>query len=94
MYWHVSLLPSGETPSDNRGCGQVTPEIGITATPVIDPAVGPQGTIYLVAMSKDSLGNYFQRLHALDITSGAEEFGGRVAVQATYPGTGDNSSNG
>jgi hypothetical protein len=54
VYWHVSLLQPGETPSDNRGCGQVTPEIGITATPVIDPAAGPHGTIYLVAMSKDS----------------------------------------
>jgi Tectonin domain len=94
VYWHVSLLQSGETPSDNRGCGQVTPEIGITATPVIDPTSGPHGTIYLVAMSKDSLGNYFQRLHALDITTGAEEFGGAVAIQASYPGTGDNSSNG
>lgn len=93
VYWHVSLLQAGEVPSDNRGCGQVTPEIGITATPVIDPASGPHGTIYLVAMSKDSLGNYYQRLHALDITTGAEEFGGPVAVQATYPGSGDNSSN-
>ena len=38
--------------------------------------------------------NYFQRLHALDLTTGAELFGGPVAVNATYPGTGDNSSNG
>jgi hypothetical protein len=94
VYWHVSLLSPGETPSDNRGCGQVTPEIGITATPVIDPAAGPHGTIYLVAMSKDASGNYYQRLHALDITTGVEEFGGPIAVQASYPGTGDNSSNG
>jgi hypothetical protein len=94
VYWHVSLLNSGETPSDDLGCGQVTPEIGITATPVIDPAVGPHGTIYFLAMSKDASGNYYHRLHALNITTGAEEFGGPVAVQATYPGTGDNSSNG
>lgn len=94
VYWNVSLLQSGETPSDTRGCGQVTPEIGITATPVIDLSAGAYGTIYLVAMSKDSSGNYYQRLHALDITTGAEEFGGPVAIQATYPGTGDNSSNG
>jgi hypothetical protein len=94
VYWQVSLLKAGETPSDNRGCGQVTPEIGVTATPVIDPGTGPHGTIYLVAMSKDASGNYYQRLHALDITTGAEELGGPVAIQATYPGTGDNSSNG
>jgi hypothetical protein len=92
--WQISALESGETPSDNRGCGQITPEIGITSTPVIDLSAGPHGTIYLVAMSKDSSGNYYQRLHALDITTGAEEFGGPVAVSAKYPGTGDNSQNG
>jgi len=90
--WKVSLLPAGETPSDNRGCGQVSPEIGITATPVIDRSSGPNGTIYAVAMSKDSSSAYHQRLHALDMTSGAEEFGGPQEVQATFPGTGDNSN--
>jgi outer membrane protein assembly factor BamB len=35
--WHVSTLGTGETYSDNRGCGQVTPNIGMTSTPVIDP---------------------------------------------------------
>src|SRR5260370_25905995 len=34
--WKTTTLASGETTSDNRGCGQVSPEIGITATPVID----------------------------------------------------------
>ena len=90
----VSLLGPGETPSDPRGCGQVVPEIGITSTPVIDLNAGPHGTIYVVAMSKDSAGNYYQRIHALDITNGVEEFNGPVAVHATYPGTGDGSSNG
>ncbi len=94
IFWRVSLLKAGETTSDNRGCGQVTPEIGITATPVIDLTAGPHGTIYLVSMSKDSSGNYYQRLHALDITTGAEEFGAPQTVEATYPGTGANSSNG
>jgi hypothetical protein len=92
--WKVSLLGSGETPSDDRGCSQVTPQIGITSTPVIDLTQGPHGAIYAVAMSKDSNGNYYQRIHALDITTGAELFGGPTTVQATYPGTGDNSSNG
>ncbi len=92
--WHKSVLFTGETPSDDRGCSQVTPVIGITATPVIDPKAGPHGTIYVVAMSKNGLGDYFQRLHALDMTTGAEEFGGPVTITATYPGTGDNSSGG
>ena len=92
--WQVSLLQPGETPSDNRGCGQVTPVIGITATPVIDPTSGPNGTIYVVAMSKDVSGRYYQRLHALDLTTGREEFGGPVTIQAKFPGTGDNSRGG
>ncbi len=90
--WKVSLLPTGETPSDDRRCGQVSPEIGVTATPVIDRSGGPNGTIYVVAMSKDSSSAYHQRLHALDITSGAEESSGPKEVQATFPGTGDNSN--
>jgi len=92
--WQVSALGAGESPSDDRGCSQVTPEIGITSTAVIDLSAGPHGTIYLVAMSKDTNGNYYQRLHALDITTGAEEFGGPVVVAAKYPGTGDDSQNG
>jgi hypothetical protein len=90
--WQVSLLKTGETPSDPRSCQQVVPEIGITATPVIDPAAGPHGSIYIVAMSKDAAGSYHQRIHALDITSGAEEFSGPVDVQATYPGTGEDNN--
>jgi hypothetical protein len=92
--WKVSLLGSGETTSDDRGCSQVTPEIGITSTPVIDLTRGPHGAIYVVAMSKNGSGSYFQRLHALDVTTGAELFGGPTTIQATFPGNGDNSSGG
>ena len=92
--WHVTTLAAGETPSDDRGCGQVTPEIGVTSTPVIDLTAGLHGTIYVVAMSKDSSSTYHQRLHALDITSGMEEFAGPVDITAKYPGTGDNSQGG
>jgi hypothetical protein len=91
--WKVSMLGSGETTSDDRGCGQVSPEIGITSTPVIDRAAGAHGILYAVAMSKNG-STYFQRLHALDITTGAELEGGPVTIQATYPGTGANSSGG
>ncbi|HEY0794990.1 MAG TPA: RICIN domain-containing protein [Acidisarcina sp.] len=94
QYWHRTMLPAGETTSDSRNCNQVVPEIGITATPAIDRTVGPHGTIYVVAMSKDSSGNYYHRIHALDITTGAEEFNGPVQVHATYPGSGDGSTGG
>jgi outer membrane protein assembly factor BamB len=92
--WHVSTPLSGETSSDDHGCSQITPEIGVTATPVIDPKSGPHGTIYVVAMSRDGSGKYHQRLHALDVITGTEEFGGPKEIQASFPGTGDNSSNG
>lgn len=92
--WKNSLLGLSETTSDNRGCSQVIPEIGITATPVIDRKQGPNGTIFAVAMSKDASGNYHQRLHALDATTGAEMAGSPTEINATYPGTGPQSSNG
>ncbi len=79
--WNVSVA-NGETPSDNRGCGQVSPEIGVTSTPVIDR---PNGVIFVVAMTVDASGNYHQRLHALSLTTGAELTGSPVLIQATYP---------
>jgi hypothetical protein len=88
LLWHASLLQSGETASDARGCDQVSPVIGITATPVIDPTAGQHGVIYLVAMSKDATSAYHQRLHALDVSSGAELLNGPVEVAATFPTTG------
>jgi hypothetical protein len=92
--WRITTLASGETTSDNRGCSQVTPEIGITSTPVIIRPKTGNPVIYVVAMSKDSSGNYHQRLHALDATSGAEVAHGPVDISGQYPGTGDNSSGG
>jgi Immunoglobulin domain len=92
ILWQVSLLGSGETPSDNRGCGQVTPEIGITSTPVIDRSAGPHGTIFIVAMSIDSSSNYHQRLHALDVATGAELLNGPVQISASFPNTGTATS--
>jgi len=86
--WHVSLLAAGESMSDTHGCDQVTPMIGVTATPVIDRGAGAHGVIFVVAMSKDAAANYHQRLHALDVTSGAEVFGGPVEIAASYPASG------
>ena len=58
----------------------VIPVIGILATPVIDPV---SGTIYVVANTKDTSGKYHFKLHALDLTSGAEKFGGPTEITAT-----------
>jgi hypothetical protein len=92
--WKTSILGTGETTSDNHNCTQITPEIGITSTPVIDRKQGADGTLFTIGMSKDSAGHYHQRLHALDITTGAEIAGGPTEITATYPGTGDGSANG
>ena len=68
--------------------------VGIESTPVIDTS---SNTMYLVARTKEISGsntNYVARLHALDITTGAEKFGGPVVVQGSVPGTGQGSSGG
>ena len=92
--WQRSLLGTGETTSDPRNCAQISPEIGITATPVIDRGRGTNGVMYAVAMSKDGGGTIHQRLHAIDLATGAEVFGGPTEIAGSYPGSGANSSNG
>ena len=89
--WQISTQLAGEGPSDDRGCGQVTPEIGVTSTPVIDRT---RGAIYVIAVSKDGGGNYFHRLHALDLTTGKELFGGPTTIAASVPGNGAGSTGG
>jgi len=91
VLWHVSLLGSGETTSGN-GCNQIAPEIGVTSTPVIDRSAGANGAIYLVAMSRDSKQAYHQRLHALDVTTGAELPGGPTEISGSYPNSGGSNS--
>jgi len=88
VLWHVTLLAAGETLSDTHGCSQVTPEIGVTSTPVIDRSAGAHGTLYVVAMSKDTSSNYHQRLHALDLTTGAELPNSPAEITAAYPTAG------
>jgi hypothetical protein len=73
-------------------CDDLVPKVGVTSTPVIDRA---SGTLYVVAKTKErGAGNFVQRLHALDLATGAEKFGGPVVIAATVPGTGDGSNGG
>ncbi len=95
--WQVNLGPS--VPNGDTGSGDIQPEIGITSTPVIHLTGTGAGYLYVVAKTKESNGsggyNYVQRLHALDITTGAEALGGPTLIQATVNGVGDgNDGNG
>jgi hypothetical protein len=86
--WQVSLLKSGETPLTGA---QVLPNQGVTSTPVIDPATH---TIYVVSAQKSSASGSTYRLNALDITTGAQKFGGPVTIHASVPGTNSTAVNG
>src|SRR5215469_10730917 len=91
--WHVNLIdPStGErtlNTADVLNCPSITPELGITGTPVIDRSAG---TLYVVA-STILNGQFFHRLHALDMRTGAERPGSPVVIEASVPGTGDGFS--
>jgi len=91
--WHANFLnqaagvtsvPAADTASDD-----ISPEIGITGTPVIDPGLG---TLYVVAKTKEIAGTttaYVQRLHALDLATGEEKQGGPVVIEASVTGSGD-----
>ena len=96
VLWKVSFLDptAGITtvPAQNTNCDQIVPEIGVTGTPVIDLSAG---TLYVVAMTLETSRNsqaYVHRLHALDITTGAEKPGSPVAIQASISGTGEGGS--
>jgi hypothetical protein len=95
--WQVNLGPSMPSSDICISAPQflcpytdLIPEIGITSTPVIDPS---SNSIYMVAKTKDRTNDsYHYKLHALDITSGNEKFGGPVEIAASVPGTGDGGS--
>lgn len=96
--WQISLLDgahgaaSGAStePSTDVSTQDISPEIGITATPVIDPS---SGTMYVVGETVEN-GYPVLRLHALGVTTGAEKFGGPIVIQASVAGTGNGSSGG
>jgi PQQ-like domain len=85
-YWQKSLLSAGVTAilyTDLGGCNDST-QFGITGTPVIDPTTQ---TLYFVAQTKESGGNFFQRLHALNISTGAEQTGSPLTIPTAIPGS-------
>lgn len=101
-YWTTSFInppnivaPANTDMSAMGACGgayqDFSGNIGIVGTPVIDPVAG---TIYLVARTKEYGTNYVQRLHALDVSSGAERPNSPVIITATYSGTGAGSVGG
>jgi len=94
-FWQKTLTPAGAHVVDGNSTaggqgGPITPNVGITGTPVID---GSSGTLYVVAVSQVN-GVHRHQLHALDITTGNEKFGGPVDITASVPGTGAGSNNG
>ncbi|MDB5213844.1 MAG: hypothetical protein JWO86_1771 [Myxococcaceae bacterium] len=84
--WHVSLLESGEVPvpSVDTLVTDITPEVGITGTPVIDRAAE---LLYVVSKAKRADGTYVQRLHALRLADGTEKPGAPVVIAAQVRGT-------
>ncbi len=91
--WHVNFADpaSGErtlSVADVLGCLSIQPEIGITGTPVIDPATG---TLYVVASTIRN-GTFIHRLHALDVATGADRPGSPAEINAAVPGVGDGFS--
>lgn len=97
--WHVNFLDKGRNitsvSADQVQCPFIVPEVGITSTPVIDIK---SGTLYVLARTelrpRFSDNQFFQHLHALAITTGAEKFGGPKAITASVPGQGRGSNNG
>jgi len=99
--WSASLIDpahggsSGETPVSSgvpgylvgRGEGDITPEVGVTGTPLIDPTTG---TLYVVSKSVNSASSaIYQRLHAVELTTGNEKTGSPATITGMYPGAGD-----
>jgi hypothetical protein len=96
-YWKTNFLgPNVVAPLNtdmiNACSGHYTDfsgKMGIVSTPVIDPVAG---TIYLVVRTKENGTTFVQKLHALNIATGAERPNSPVIITATYPGTGEGGS--
>jgi len=86
--WKVSLLKSGETALADEA---ILPYVGVTSTPVIDPT---SGTLYVVSTEGSSSAGGTFRLSALNVTTGAQKFGGPVTINASVAATNSDSVNG
>ena len=88
-FWTVSFLASGVTtvPVADTSCDDILGEYGVTGTPVVDPGTA---TVYLVAKTREG-SSYAQRLHALDLATGAERAGSPVAISASVQKNGGGS---
>lgn len=98
LLWHVNLGPAAATPNiyfgntgwdgmtpPNGNYGDITPQVGITSTPVIDVATN---TMYLDAFTNDATGQYSHHIWALDITTGAQKMAPKLvaaSVQGNSP---------
>jgi outer membrane protein assembly factor BamB len=96
--WHVSFIDPAHAittvPSNKWWQSDLTPEVGITGTPVIDPGTG---TLYVAAKTQRSTPRglrYAYTLHALDISTGAEKLGGPVEIHPSVLGRGTGSVKG
>lgn len=86
--WTKNFGPS--VPAQDTQCVLLSPEIGITSTPVIDLA---SKTMWLTAKTKEA-GKYIHRLHAIDIATGANKPNSPMEIKASAPGNGDGSIGG
>jgi hypothetical protein len=68
--WQVSLGTPQKT--SDIGCGDVNPEYGISSTPVILRTAANVATLYVVAATEPSSGQFVTHLHALNVTTGAD----------------------
>ncbi len=85
-----SAGPGALVGSGDPSGGDIQPEVGVTGTPVIDPATN---TLYVVSKSYTVSGPaFYQRLHAIDLATGNEKFSGPANITATFPGNGDGTS--
>ncbi len=82
--WSVSLL------TNTSSAGTYSLNLGVYGTPVIDLT---SNTMYLASSETQGTKDIF-RLHALDITTGAEKFGAPLIIQGSVAGTGSGSSGG
>ncbi len=86
--WKVSFANSrrriSPVAAESVSCPFISPDVGITSTPVIDPQ---SGTMYVLARTAEIDGGgtrtFWQRLHALNVLTGEERFGGPVPIRAS-----------